>query len=99
MKSPLVSLSSVLEDMFVKKQSAFSEIYFIFQLRRQWKSLAGTEIARQAVPVGFKNQQLFLALPNASCRQEMHFAREPLRKKINKVFPERKIQKIILRTL
>ena len=98
MKAPLTSLSSVLEGLFKKKQSPFSEIYFLFQLNQSWKQLAGEEIAKSASPVQFKNKELILALPDSTHLQEMHFAKETLRKKINKQFPEKKIQKIILRT-
>ena len=97
MKAPLVSLSSVLENLFKKKRSPFSEIYFLFQLSQKWKQLAGEEIAKAAFPVQFKNQELILALPDSTHLQEMHFAKETLKKKINKQFPEKKIQKIILR--
>ena len=97
MKAPLVSLSSVLENLFKKKKSHFSEIYFLFQLSQKWNQLAGEEIAKFAFPAQFKNQELILTLPNSTCLQEMHFAKETLKKKINKQFPEKKIQKIILR--
>lgn len=97
MKAPLVSLSYVLEKLFKKKQSPFSKIYFLFQLRQNWAQLAGEEIAKSAFPVQFKNQELILAMPDSAHLQEMHFAKETLRKKINKQFPEKKIQKIILK--
>ena len=97
MKSPLIPLFSVLENLFKKKSSPFSEIYFLFQLRRDWKQLTGEEISKLATPVQFKNQELILALPDSTHLQEMHFAKETLRKKINSRFPERKIQKIVLK--
>ena len=97
MKSPLTSLSSVLEDLFKKKQSPFSEIYFLFQLNQNWNELAGEEIAKFASPTHFKNKELILSMPDSTYLQEMHFAKEPLRIKINTQFPERKIKKIILR--
>ena len=96
-KKSLVSLSTVLENLFKNKQSPFSEIYFLFQLSQNWRHLAGEEIAQSAVPVQFKNHELVLALPNSTCLQEMHFAKEALRKKINQQFPEKKIYKIALR--
>lgn len=97
MKPSLVPLSSVLEKLFKKNRSPLSEIYFLFQLGRGWKELAGEEIASFAWPVQFKNQELILAMPDSTHLQEMHFAKEPLRKKINCRFPEKKIQKIILK--
>ena len=97
MKAPLVSLSSVLEGLFKKQKSIFSEIYFLFQLRQNWQQLVGGEISRFAFPVQFKNQELVLVLPDSTHLQEMHFAKDTLRKKINNQFPEKKIQKIILR--
>ena len=97
MKTPFVSLSQVLENLFKKDSSPFSEIYFLFQLRQNWTQLAGEEIAKSALPVQFKNQKLILAMPDSVHLQEMHFAKETLRKKINKQFPEKKIQKIILK--
>lgn len=97
MKAPLVSLSSVLENLFKKRRSIFSEIYFLFQLRQNWQQLAGEEIAGFALPVQFKNQELVLALPDSTHLQEMYFVKDTLRKKINRQFPEKKIQRIILR--
>ena len=97
MKTSLSSLSSILEKLFKKDQSPFSEIYFLFQLSLNWKQLAGEEIAKSAKPIQFKNRELILALPDSTHLQEMHFAKEFLRKKINKRFPEKKIQKISLR--
>ena len=96
-KKSLVSVSAVLENLFKNKQSPFSEVYFLFQLSQSWKQLAGEEIAKSASPIQFKNHELVLALPNSTCLQEMHFAKEALRKKINRRFPERKVQKIVLR--
>ena len=97
MKQPLVSISSVLESLFKKKQSHFSEIYFLFQLNRSWRELAGEEIAKYAFPIQFKNKNLILSLPDSTHLQEMHFAKEALRQKINKQFPDRSVQKVILR--
>ena len=97
MKNPFFSLSSILESLFKKEQSPLSEIYFLFQLNRSWKQLAGEEIAKSAKPSQFKNQELVLILPDATHLQEMHFSKEPLKKKINKWFPEKKVQKITLR--
>lgn len=97
MKTPLVSLSHILEGLFKKKGSPFSEIYFLFQLRQNWVKLVGEEIAKSALPVQCKNQELVLTLPDSVHLQEMHFAKEMVRKKINSQFPEKKIQKISLR--
>ena len=81
MKAPLVSLSSVLEKLLKKKHSPLSEIYFLFQLSQNWKQLAGEEIAKFATPVQFKKQELILSLPDSTHLQEMHFAKETLKKK------------------
>ena len=97
MKNSLVSISHVLESLFKKKKSPLSEIYFLLQLRQNWTQLAGEEIAKYAFPVQCKNQALILAMPDSVHLQEMHFAKEILRKKINNQFPEKKIQKIILK--
>lgn len=97
MKNPLVSLSSVLEDLFKSKNSVFSEIYFLYQLNESWYQLAGEEISKMATPVQFKNNELTLNMPDSTHLQEMHFAKELLKKKINKNFPKRKVQKIRLR--
>ncbi len=97
MKAPLIPLSAVLENLFKDSKSVFSEIYFLFQLRQNWRHLAGEEIAGAASPVQFKNQELILALSDSASLQDIHFAREALKKKINRHFPDRKIQKIVLR--
>lgn len=96
MKKPLVSLSYVLEGLFKKKNSVFSEMYFLYQLNERWHQLAGEEISKMAIPAQFKNNELTLNMPDSTHLQEMHFAKELLRKKINKNFPERKVHKIRL---
>ena len=96
MKKPLISISSVLENLFKKKSSHFSEIYFLFQLKQIWHQIVGGKISKLAVPTQFKNNNLFLSLPDSVHLQEMQFAKETLREKINKRFPETKIKKIIL---
>jgi len=90
-------LSSVLESLFKKQRSVFSEIYFLFQLRQNWQKLVGEEISKFALPVQFKNQVLVLALPDSTHLQEMHFVKDILRTKINRQFPEKKIQRVALR--
>ncbi len=97
MKTAPVPISSVIEALFKKEKSHFSEIYFLFQLSRKWQKLAGGEIARRAVPAQFKAYKLILTLPDSTHLQEMHFVKEALRNKINKHFPDKKIQKIILK--
>ena len=97
MKNPLVSLSYVLEGLFKNKNSVFSEAYFLYQLNEKWYQLAGEEISKMAVPVQFKNNELILNMPDSASLQEMHFAKELLKEKINKHFPEKKVQKIVLR--
>ncbi|MBC6415136.1 MAG: DUF721 domain-containing protein [Bdellovibrionales bacterium] len=94
----LSSLASVIEDVFSKKSSRFSEIFFLLQLQRSWKKLAGEEISKKANPVHFKYKTLFLKLPDSSSVQEMHFVKETLKNKINQEFPEYKIEKILLKT-
>ena len=96
MKKSLVSISSVLENLFKKKSSHFSEIYFLFQLKQVWSQIVGNKISELAVPSQFKNNTLFLNLPDSTHLQEMYFAKETLREKINVRFPSAKIKKIVL---
>ena len=97
MKNPLISLSSVLEDLFKNKNSVFSEIYFLYRLNEKWCQLVGEEIAKMAVPIQFKNKELILNMSDSTYLQEMYFAKELLKKKINKNFPDKKVEKISLR--
>ena len=96
MKKSLVSISSVLENLFKKKSSHFSEIYFLFRLKQNWSQIAGNEISKLASPSQFKNNNLFLSLPDSTHLQEMHFAKEALKEKIGQEFPETQIKKVIL---
>ena len=98
MKKPLISVSSALESLFKKKDSPLSEVYFLFQLKRNWSHIAGNKISEIAVPSQFKNNNLSLNLPDSAHLQEMHFAKETLREKINQHFPTAKINKITLKT-
>lgn len=94
----LLSLSSVVQELFTGKSSQFLEIYFLFQLRQAWKKLAGEEISQKAKPIQFKKGTLFLKLPDSTHVQEMHFAKETLKNKINQQFPEYKVKKILFKT-
>lgn len=95
-KGRLIHLSDILEELFKTKASIFSDIYFLYCLKKSWAELAGREIARTGTPVSFKNRELTLALPSSSHLQEMHFVREALRNKINSAFPHAKVEKILL---
>lgn len=90
-------LSSVLKNLLKKSQSPLSEIYFLFQLNQTWEDLAGEEIASFASPAQFKKQDLVLVLPDSTHLQEMHFAKETLRQKINLRFSDKKVRQIILK--
>ena len=96
MKSSLVPLSSVLEELF-KKKTNLGNIYLLLQIKRKWKNLMGGEISKSAVPVKLKNQQLFLSVPDSSHIQEMQFIKEDIKEKLNESFPEMKIKKINLK--
>ena len=97
MKPKLTPISTVVENLFKKESSPFSEIYFLFQLHKSWKQLAGQDIAKWASPIQFKNQELSLSLPDSTHLQEMHFAKEALKNNINNRFKDKKVKKIILR--
>ena len=95
-KNKLTCLSDILEELFKTKASVFSDIYFLYCLKKSWTKLAGGEIAKTGAPGSFKNQELTLILPSSSHLQEMHFIKEALRKKINSTFPHIKVKKILL---
>jgi len=97
-KKPLQALSTVIEALFTEKSSKFLELYFLFQLRQSWRKMAGEEIFQRAKPIRFKNQTLFLKLPDSTHIQEIHFVKESLKKKINSHFPEYKVEKILFQT-
>ena len=93
-----MALSDIVEGLFTEKSSQFLEIYFLFQLRQAWTKIAGEEISQKAKPIKFKNQTLFLRLPDSTHIQEIHFVKEALKNKINQHFPDYKIQKILFKT-
>ena len=96
MKNKLSPLSQVIEKVFTKSSPRFLEIAFLFQLRRSWEEIAGKDFAKQAWPLGYKKQELFISLPNSAYLQEVHFVKETLRTKINKKFPLYQVKKIHL---
>ena len=96
MKNKLTPLSQVIEKLFTKSSDRFLEISFLFQLRKSWDSIAGKDFAKQAWPIRYKKQELFISLPNSAYLQEIHFVKESLRTKINKKFPLYKVKKIRL---
>lgn len=93
----LKPISSVLEDLFNNKESVFSNIYFLYQLNTCWLKLVGSEIFKTVKPVKFQNKTLTLHVSDSSCMQEMHFAKDLIKDKINKHFLSKKIKKINLR--
>lgn len=95
MKKKLIPLRDILEDLF-KKNTAFSDIYFLYCLKKSWLSLTGEEITKVSCPIRFKNKELTIALPSSSHLQEMHFIKETLKRKINHSFPHIKVAKILL---
>lgn len=97
-KKKPTAVSVIIENLFSKDQAHFSEIYFLFQLSKSWKQIAGEEISQKSKPIKFKNKILFLSLPDSTHLQEMHFAKTALQEKINKIFPDKKIKKIVLKT-
>ena len=96
-KKSLVPIVQIIEELFKKKNSPFSEGYFLLQLIRSWPEIAGESIAQLAHPVKVTKKELTLALPSSSHVQEIQFVKEALRKKINQRFPARKVNRIILR--
>ena len=96
-KKKLIPLSDAIESLFTKKSSPFLEIYFLFQLKKSWKELAGEEISQKAEPLYFRKQTLFLKLPDSTHIQEMHFVKETLKDKINQKFSDYKVQKIFFK--
>ena len=96
MKNTLSPLRDVLEELFKKKSSLFSDIYFLHCLKKDWQELAGEEIAKTGTPLCLKKGELTIGLPSSSHLHEMHFVKETLRKKINRKFPHIKLVKIHL---
>ena len=97
-KPSLVSLGSVIEKLFIKKESPFADIHFLFRLHQNWSALASEPIARQAFPAQFKDQELTLTLTDSSSIAEMHFFKDQLKHRINSQFPGQPVKKIILKT-
>ena len=96
-KSEPRSVTGLLEELFKKKDSPLSEGYFLCQLIRVWKQLAGSSFADVAKPIQFSRHELTLALPSSAHIQEIQFAKETLRKKINEHFPNQKVNRIKLK--
>ena len=96
-KPSLVSLGSVIEKLFIKKESPFADIHFLFRLHQNWSALAGKAFAKSAFPAQFKNQELILNVTDSSTVTEIHFFKEELKNRINSRFPGQPVKKIILR--
>ena len=93
----LLSLKEILSALLRKEGSVFAEIHFLKELQRRWPELAGAAIAETGRPVSFKNRTLTIALESSSSLHEMHFVKEALRKKLNRLFPHIQTAKIRLR--
>ena len=94
----LLSLKEILTGPLFKEGSVFAEIYFLRELQKRWPELAGAAIAETGRPVRFENRTLTVALESSSSLHEMHFVKEALRKKLNRLFPHIQTAKIRLRT-
>ena len=96
-KKGLLSLKEVLSGLLRREGSVFAEIHFLRELQRRWPELAGEAIAETGRPVSFKSRTLTIALENSSSLHEMHFVKEALRNKLNRLFPHIQTSKIRLK--
>lgn len=96
-KHRLTSAADILEDIFKNKRSVLSDGYFLCQLVSFWKDIAGESIAKAGQPVKVTKQELTISLPSSCHLQEVQFVKEDLRKKINQLFPHKRIKRIRLK--
>ena len=97
-KKGLLSLKEILGGLLRREGSVFAEIYFLRELQRRWPELAGEAIAETGRPESFKNRTLTIALESSSSLHEMHFVKEALRNKLNRLFPHIQTSEIRLKT-
>ncbi len=62
-----------------------------------WEKIVGTMIARHTVQLRIVNQVLFVEVDSAALRNELTYAREKIRKKLNKIAGEELLKEVVFK--
>jgi predicted nucleic acid-binding Zn ribbon protein len=82
-RQKLTTSSEVLHALFENGKSALSLQFLRWKMWKMWSEYAGTTIAANTEPVGYRQGVLYLWVKSASWMQQLVFMREPLAQKIN----------------
>jgi hypothetical protein len=67
------------------------------KLEERWPEMMGPGISRETRSMKLKNQTLILEIHSPALRQELHFAREKIRERVNELFEEDYVELVIVR--
>lgn len=62
-----------------------------------WEKIVGDMIARHTVQLRIVNQILFVEVDSAALRNELTYAREKIRKKLNKIAGEELLKEVVFK--
>jgi predicted nucleic acid-binding Zn ribbon protein len=82
-KSKPISASDVVQSLFENGQSPLSDQFTRWRLWRKWEEVVGKTLAPHTEPVGYHKGTLYLWVKSAAWMQQLSFASEPLRDRIN----------------
>ena len=67
------------------------------KIEQGWKEMMGPWIYRETRAIHIKRDTLIIEIEAAALKQELHFAREKIREKVNEILGEEYIQQVIIR--
>lgn len=67
------------------------------KLEEQWVTLMGPGISRETRGIKLRNHTLVLEIHSPALRQELHFAKEKVRERVNELLEEEYVELVIVR--
>jgi len=80
-KGQLTGSSSVLKDLL--ETGILSDQFTRWKLWRKWPEIVGQTLAQNTDPVGYYRRTLVVWVKNASWLQQLSFASDPIKEKVN----------------
>jgi hypothetical protein len=79
----LAPVSNVLKNILATGKSPLAQQFRRWQIWQNWPQIVGPSIAAYSDPVGYVKGTLFIWVQSAAHMQEMSFALDPIRRKVN----------------
>jgi hypothetical protein len=90
--------TELLQSIFQNSKSPLGNEFQRWKLWMDWEKIVGKDIAKNSIPVSFREGNLFVWVKNSVWLHEMSFLAGPLKDKINKSVGYNWIQRLIFTT-